>query len=81
MIKKQVLEANRDVSEDLEEILKEFKDVFPNKLSYRPQPKRIIDHEIETTLGATPTHKNLYSLSVAELDELKRQVNNLLKQG
>ena len=81
VIKKKVLEADSDVREDLEATLKEFKDVFRNKLPYGPPPKRVVDHDIETTLGATPPHKSPYRLSVMELDELKRQVDNLLEQG
>ena len=81
VIKKKVLEADSDVREDLEATLKEFKDVFPNKLPYGPPPKRVVDHDIETTPGATPPHKSPYRLSVTELDELKRQVDNLLEQG
>ena len=52
-------------------MFKEFKDVVPNKLLYGLPPKRVVDHNIKTTLGATPPHKSPYRLSVIELDELK----------
>ena len=81
VIHKTVQEADADVREELKGILEEYKEVFPDKLPYGPPPKRVMDHEIETTPGATPPHKSPYRLSVAELDELKRQLNNLLDQG
>ena len=81
MIHKKVQEANSAVRDELKGILEEYKDVFPDKLPYGPPPKRIVDHEIETAPGEAPPHKSPYRLSVAELDELKRQINNLLDQG
>ena len=81
VITKKVQEAEPAVREQLKEILHDYKEVFPDKLPYGPPPKRIVDHEIDTTPGETPPHKSPYRLSVAELDELKHQVNNLLDQG
>ena len=54
VIKKKVLEAGNDVRDDLEALLKEVKDVFPNKLPYGPPSKRIVEHEIETIASAPP---------------------------
>ena len=81
VIKKKVQEADPAVQEELKGILEEYKEVFLDKLPYGPPPKRIVDHEIDTAPGETPPHKSPYRLSVAELDELKRQINNLLDQG
>ena len=81
VIQKKVQEANPAVREELKGILEEYKGVFPDKLPYGPPPKRIMDHEIDTAPGVTPPYKSPYRLSVAELDELKRQINNLLDQG
>ena len=57
-IKNKVAEADQSVRERLQQTLEEFKDVFPAQLPYGPPPKRVIDHEIETTPGATPPHKS-----------------------
>ena len=65
VIHKTVQEADADVREELKGILEEYKEVFPDKLPYGPPPKRVMDHEIETTPGATPPHKSPYRLSVA----------------
>ena len=81
VIKMKMQETDEDVREQLKEVLEEYKDVFPDKLPYGPPPRRIIDHEIETTPGVTPPHKSPYRLSVAEQDELKRQIDVLLEQG
>ena len=67
--------------ERFKDLLEEFQDVFPNKLPYGQPPKRVINHEIDTTPGVLPPHKSLYRLSVAELDKLKRQIDTLLEQG
>ena len=80
-IKNKVAEADQSVREQLQQTLKEFKDVFPAQLPYGTPPKRVTDHEIETTPGATPPHKSSYQLSVAEQDELRRQLDTLLEQG
>ena len=81
LIKKKVMEADEDIRKDLKDLLEEFQDVFPDKLPYGQPPKRVIDHEIDTTPGVLPPHKSPYRLSVAELDELKRQIDTLLEQG
>ena len=81
MIQKKVEEADEVVREQLQQTLEEFKDVFPDKLPYGPPPKRVLDHEIETLPGETPPHRSPYRLSVAEMDELKRQIDTLLEQG
>ena len=81
LIKKKVMEADEDIRKDLKNLLEEFQDVFLDKLPYGQPPKRVIDHEIDTTPGVLPPHKSPYRLSVAELDELKRQIDTLLEQG
>ena len=81
VIEMKVAETDESIREQLRNTLEEFKDVFPDKLPYGPPPKRIIDHEIDTTPGATPPHKSPYRLSTAELDEMKRQIDALLEQG
>ena len=81
VIHKKMQEANPAIREQLKGILEEYKEVFLDKLSYGPPPKRIVDHKIDMAPGETPPHKSPYRLSVAELDELKCQINNLLDQG
>ena len=50
-------------------------------MPYGPPLKGNVDHEIDTAPGETPPDKSPYRLSVAELNELKREINNILDQG
>jgi hypothetical protein len=70
-----------DDDDDTKEILKEFKDVFPNDLPKGLPPKRHVDHKIELLPEATPPSKATYRLSFKELDELKKQLQELLEKG
>ena len=58
-------------------IVCEFKYVFPEELLGLP-PQREIDFEIELVLGAQPIFKALYRRAVAELSDLKIQLEELL---
>ena len=59
-------------------VLEEYKDVFPDDLPGGLPPKRDIDHKIELAQGSTPPVRAPYRMSVPELDELKKQLNELL---
>lgn len=61
--------------------LKEFGDVFPKELPPGLPPSRDIDHKIELTPGATPPSRPTYRMSPTELDELKKQLDDLIKAG
>lgn len=82
MVKETSKEKRR---EDLEtctrEIMSEYKDVFPDDLPSALPPKREIDHKIELMPGSEPTHRGIYRMSPAELDELKKQLDQLLSYG
>jgi hypothetical protein len=62
-------------------VLEQYKDVFPDDLPVGSPPKRDIDHKIEITPGSTPPVRAPYRMSVPELDELKKQLNELLAKG
>ncbi|MGH8486283.1 MAG: reverse transcriptase family protein, partial [Pseudomonas sp.] len=64
-----------------EEMIKEYKDVFPDDLPPGLPPKRNIEHRIELELGATPTSKAMYRMSAVELEELKKQLQELTDHG
>ena len=65
--------------EDLE-VVREFPDVFPEELPGLP-PKREIEFCIELLPGTTPISKAPYRMAPAELEELKRQLEELMEQG
>jgi hypothetical protein len=62
-------------------LLDEFKDVFPEDLPEGLPPSRDVDHRIELVPGSTPPSRPTYRMSPPELDELKKQVADLLAKG
>ncbi len=61
-------------------LLKEFSDVFPEQLPAGLPPEREVDHHIELEAGSQPVARPTYRMSAAELDELKKQLDELLEQ-
>ncbi|GIL61706.1 hypothetical protein Vafri_16098, partial [Volvox africanus] len=64
---------------EVEALLKEFQDVFQDVPGLPPM--RPVDHTIPLMPGATPISRPMYRLSPLELDEVKRQVTDLLAKG
>jgi transposase InsO family protein len=64
-----------------QEIIHEFQDVFPPQLPSQLPPQRDIDHRIELTQTSPPTLRPVYRMSPAELDELKKQLDELVTSG
>lgn len=63
------------------EMLEEFRDVFPDELPSGLPPSREVDHKIELVPGAVPPSRPTIRLSPTELDELKKQLEELVKAG
>lgn len=61
-------------------LLREYADVFPDELPKGLLPRREVDHRIELEPNSTPSRPT-YRLSPSELDELKKQLAQLIKQG
>ena len=61
-------------------IVKEFMDVFSNELLELPLPWKV-EFGIELVPGAVPILKAPYCLSLTELKELKKQLEELLERG
>ena len=61
-------------------VLEEYRDVF-EPLPARLPPQREMDHRIELVPGAVPQSRPTYRMSPAELDELKKQLDQLLASG
>ena len=62
-------------------MLKSYGDIFPSELPNHPPPSRDVDHRIELEPGSKPASRPCYRLSFSELDELKKQLEDLLKKG
>ena len=61
-------------------VIGEYLDVFPEKLDSAP-PSREVEVRVELILGVSPILKTPYRMAPAELQELKTQLQDLLKQG
>ena len=67
--------------EPIQAVLTEFQDVFPEKLPPGLPPRRDVDHQIELELGAKAPVNRMYKMSFSELDELKKQLAELVEAG
>jgi hypothetical protein len=63
----------------MESLLEEYRDVFPADLPKELPPSRTVDHRIELTPGSGPVSRPIYRLSLSEMEELKRQLDDLLE--
>jgi hypothetical protein len=62
-------------------VLEKYKDVILDELPKHLPPKRAVEHKIDLVPGAEPPSKVPYRLNQVELQELKRQLNELLERG
>ena len=65
----------------VKKLLDKYADVFPDELPDGLPPQRTIDHHIELIPGAEPTAKAPYRMPATELQEMKKQLEELLKKG
>ena len=65
---------------ELQQLLKGYKDVFRVILPEGLPPKREVDHGIDTG-DAHPVNRNAFPLSVQQLREQTRQIDELFKRG
>ncbi|CAH1769080.1 12279_t:CDS:2, partial [Entrophospora sp. SA101] len=66
---------------EVKTLVQEFSDVFPENLPDHLPPKRNVDHAIELIPGSEPPSRPIYRMSFDEMNELKRQLADLLKKG
>ncbi|XP_070004602.1 uncharacterized protein [Nicotiana sylvestris] len=69
------------VSPCIEKLLKDNKDVMPEELPKHLLPRREVDHKIELEPGAKPPAFAPYRMAPSELEELKKQLKDLLDAG
>ena len=66
---------------DLELLINEYRDVFPEKLPKGVPPSREVQHVIEIEPGSKPSYRPPYQVGPAEQDEPEEQIRDLLAQG
>ena len=66
---------------ELQALLQEFSDVFPEDLPPGLPPTRKLQHTIDLVPGSTPPVKPPYRMCEVELAELRKQVEMLLDKG
>lgn len=71
----------RQVPPRIQAVLNEYKDVMPPELPKKLPPRREIDHAIELEQGAKPPALAPYRMAPPELEELRRQLKDLLDTG
>jgi len=65
----------------MEEVLKEFLDVFSKDTPHGLSSLRGIEHQIDFILGASLPNKPTYRSNPEETKEIQRQVESLMKKG
>ena len=70
-----------DLSEEIQELLKEFVDIVVEELPHSLSPMRSVSHHIDLILGASFPNKAAYRLTPQENEEVKRKVQELLDKG
>ena len=60
--------------------MKDYPDVFPEELPGMP-PDRDIEFLIELLLGTGPISKRPYRMRANDLEEIKKQIKELLEKG
>ena len=65
--------------EQVKDFFENFKVYFPDHLPARLPPLRAVNHEIDLDLGSSPPSRPAYRMSKPEVEELERQLGELLK--
>ena len=69
------------VPQEIQKLIATFSNVFPPVLPPGLPPSRGVDHNIELEPGTRPPVGCTYKMSYPELDELRRQLDELLANG
>ncbi|XP_057755441.1 uncharacterized protein LOC130974589 [Arachis stenosperma] len=81
LLQEELTLEREDVPLEIKEVLEENKDVMPSELPKQLPPRRKVDHKIELELGAKSLASTPYRMTPPELEELKKQLKDLLDAG
>ena len=65
----------------MEQLLKEYDDVFPQDIPHGLPPQRGIEHNIDLIPGASIPNRPAYRSNPEETKEIQKQVEKLLEKG
>jgi len=65
----------------MEQILKEYEDVFSKDIPHGLPPKRGIEHNMDLILGSNFPNRLAYRSNLEETKEIQKQVEKLMKKG
>jgi hypothetical protein len=74
-------ESANVINKEGKALVKEFADIFPTELPNELPPQRSIDHAIDLLPGSEPPSKPTYRLSYVEMNELQKQMTDLVSKG
>jgi hypothetical protein len=72
---------NEVIDSAVQSLLATYSDVFPDELPPGLPPERDVDHRIDIVPGSEPPVRAPYRMSIPELDELKKQLTELIHKG
>ena len=81
MIDRPSLNVDTTQRQTLVDLLADFHDIFPKELPANLPPRRTVEDDIDSELGATPPSRPPYRLSKPEMYELQKQISALLHLG
>ena len=70
-----------NVDNVMQQLLKDYQDVFPDDLPPGLPPDRAITHGIDLLPGSKPVSRPAYRLSVNEASEVEKQIADLVQRG
>ena len=73
------IQVEGESKEQVKDLFENFKDCFPDHLPARLPPLRAVNHEINLDPGSIPSCHPAYRMSKPEIEELERQLGELLK--
>lgn len=74
-------EGPEEKDRNVEQLLEEYKDVFPQELPKGLPPERSVEMTINLETDAKPKMGPIYKLSRLELQEMQKQIEEALSQG
>ena len=75
------VEAKNEILLEVLEVLESFREVMPPQFPKTLPPKKKVDHKIELVSNAQPPAKTFYKMSPPELEELRKQLKELVDVG